>query len=123
MKKSLRNIILIGIAILYCCLIGIQNRNISPSELKTSKESRIELNPSIISPTLFGYSEQSESRINTSSNLVRPGLKYSFNQFTDCPMAYGKLLFTRYLPYLFYLGENSILFKSTDIIYPFHHFW
>lgn len=122
MKKILRNIV-VGIAILFVCILGVQNRNVIHSELNASTNSRLEISPSVISSALFGYSEQSESRINTCGNIVRPGLKYSFNQFTDCPMAFGKLLFTKYLPYLFYPGENPILFKSTDIIFPFHHFW
>ncbi len=123
MKKALRNIVVVGIAILFGWILGVQNRNVSHSELSTSTNSRIEISPSVISSALFGYSEQSESQINTCNHIARPGIKHSFNQFTDCPLAYGKLLFTKYLPYLFYPEKNVNLFKSTDIIFPFHHFW
>lgn len=123
MKRILKISAIAAISVLYCFLISMQSRTVSYAGIASSASSQTELNSAVVSNNLFCHTEQSECQAIHYSHVSRTNIKNSFNQFSVCPLMDGKLLFIKYLPYLFYPVRNIVLFKSTDIIFPFHYFW
>ena len=108
---------------LYCIILSTYSGNGLIAGGVSSGPAESEFCAPVVSSNLFCHTEQAESVTSVYSNSSRTTLKNSFNQFSACPLAVGKLLFYKYLPYVYYPVRNIVRFKSTDIIFPFHYFW
>jgi len=122
-KKLFKTAAIIGVSVLYCFLLGTYSGNVVPRNVTSSPAEGAVFYSSTVSNNLFYHTEQSQSLTSIYSQSSRTTVKNSFNQFSACPFATGRLLFFKYLPYVFYSRLNVVWFKSTDIIFPFHYFW
>ena len=122
-NKIFKISIVLSISILYCFILSIYGGNVSNSYAISSRSTDAEFYSPILSSSLFCHTEQTESPASVYHNRLRTTVKNSFNQFSACPIAVGKLLFNKYLPYLYYAKNIVIGFKPTDIIFPFQYFW
>ena len=120
--RLLKISVVLCVSALYCLSIGLYNGNINNS-YAGSKSNQTEISSSVVSSKLFCHTEQTESLAIVYCNSSRTSLKNSFNQFSACPIAAGKLPFKNYLPYIYFSENLHIGFKPTDIIFPFHYFW
>ena len=123
MKRLFKIASIISISVLYCFLLSTYSGNVVVRNVTSFPAEGAVFYSSSTSNDLFYHSEQSQSLTSIYSQSSRTTVKNSFNQFTACPLATGKLLFFKYLPYVFYSRLNIVWFKSTDIIFPFHYFW
>ena len=122
MTRFLKISAVLSISVLYCFFLSIHSGTVYYSNA-TSKSAGLIISPSVDSSSLFCHTEQTESLGSASNPVSRTSLKNSFNQFSACPIAAGKSLFKKYLPYI-YSSENLVIgLKPTDIIFPFHYFW
>jgi len=122
-KKLLKIAALVSISTVYCLVLGIYSGNAFEARATASSPTESAFCSSFVSPNWFCYNQQSESLGQVLAQNSRTSLKNSFNQFSFCPLATGKLLFFKYLPYIYYQKVNTVWYKSTDIIFPFHYFW
>jgi len=124
-KKSLRNIGLIGISLLYCFVIGIYSGitfNADAAVAKHSKGSH-ESYTAAVSAKSFHHTVQTENSV-TAFNHARPvSLKNSFNEYSACIKITEQLFFTGFLQYSFYSHKLLMRVQQTDLIFPFHYFW
>jgi hypothetical protein len=122
-KKLFKIAVIVGISILYCFILGTYSGNVVARSVPSPSSEGAVFYSSGVSNSLFYHTEQSQSLTGIYSQSSRTTVKNSFNQFSACPVATEKLLFIKYLPYVFYSRLNIVWFKSTDIIFPFHYFW
>lgn len=124
MKRSLKIIAILGVALVYCFAISIYsnafNAGSSFSQLTTSQN---QLHKSEASSNLFCHTTQSESSVFASSHISFPSLKNSLSAFAACTNTTEKLFFSAFSQYNFYAQNLLIRLKQTDFIYPFHNFW
>ena len=121
-KRFLKISAVLSISVLYCLMIGIYSGNVYNSNTLSKSANQV-IFTSSDSMSLFCNSERTESLASVYSSFSRTSFKNSFNQFSACPIAAGKLLFNKYLPYIYSSKNLAIGFKPTDIIFPFHYFW
>lgn len=121
-KRLLKISAVLSISILYGLLLSLHS-GVDYHSNATSKSADLVISASVDSSNLFCHTEQTESLGSVYNSVSRTSLKNSFNQFSACPVAAGKLLFNKYLPYIYSSKELVVWFKPTDIIFPFHYFW
>jgi len=121
-KRFLKISAVLSVSVLYCLMIGIYSGKVYNSNALSKSANQV-IFTSSDSMSLFCNSERTESLASVHSSFSRTSFKNSFNQFSACPIAAGKLLFTKYLPYIYRSENLAIGFKPTDIIFPFHYFW
>ena len=122
MKRLFKISVVLCISALYCLAIGLYSGNANNS-YAVSNSNQTEISSSVVSSNLFCHTEQTESLGSVYSHVSRTSVKNSFNQFSACPTIAGKLLFNKYLPYIYRSQTLVIGFSPTDIIFPFHYFW
>lgn len=121
-KRLVKISAVLSISALYCLVIGLYSGN-AYNSVDFSKSADLVIFSSVDSSNLFCHTEQTESLASFYNLVSRTTLKNSFNQFSACPIAAGKLLFNKYLPYIYSSRHLIIGLKPTDIIFPFHYFW
>jgi hypothetical protein len=121
-KRFLKISAVLGISILYGFLLSLHS-GIDYHSNASSKSADLVISTSVDSSNLFCHTEQTESLGSVYSHVSRSSVKNSFNQFTACQVAAGKLIFNKYLPNIYCSRNLVIAFKPTDIIFPFHYFW
>lgn len=124
MKRSLKIIAILSVALVYCFAISIYcnafNAGSSFSQLTTSQN---QLYKSEVSSNLFCHTTQSESSVFAGSHISFPSLKNSLSTFAACTNATEKLFFSAFSQYNFYAQNLLIRLKQADFIYPSHNFW
>lgn len=125
MKKSLRIISLLNIAILFCYFIG----NCSNSFAATETYSPIDKSTQDICyfknqpANTFGYAINNENNYNCFNNLTSSSQKNKYYDFATCGNSTASAIENTVSEYIYYIENIVVRFSQTDIIFPFHNFW
>jgi hypothetical protein len=122
-KKLHKIAAVVNIFILFCLVLGINSRNSFEPQEASKQPVESTFSSSVVSHNWFCDNPQSASLVQVIVHSAQTSLKNSFNQFSACPVAAGKLLFNKYLPYIYCSRSLVLGLKTTDIIFPFHYFW
>lgn len=113
---------LFTVALLYCFVLSIYSGVPVSGGTGASTSTDVRIEASSFSSNLCGHTEQSEI-LGTSSSLIRPAVKKTFNHFSVFAITATELLFTPCLLYFNFSKRIDIGLSKPDLIFPFHYFW
>lgn len=123
MKNSIRLLIAVSLAAIYCFAIGVVTNSLGYSDFRSNSNSSQEKCFSNLSTQLFCHTSQTESSLNYTNILPSPNFKNSFNGIWAIIKATGKLYNTTFTLYKTFSRNVLVNHRKTDIIFPFHYFW
>jgi hypothetical protein len=122
-KKQIKIISTVFVSILYCYAISFYIVNCAVfSEAETKKNDCIIFSENPISDQ-FWHTNQNKNLVSSQHQNSPSPVKYSFKLFFTKPFSNNKLICLQDIPFVYYAQKAFIVYKSTDIIFPFHYFW
>ena len=123
MKRTGSYLFVIFLIAVYCFAIGVVTKTLVRFDIQTTPTNEQEECFSTFSISLFNHTSQSESSVTSFSNLPAPSFKNPFNEFGVICRTTQQLLETEFSQYTIIAINFLILYRKTDIIFPFHYFW
>lgn len=122
MQKDNRRIGAISLAIIYLLAINLIGQQAVSADYISTQQSDQDYYYSSVSSSFFKHTAEPDERFNLLKNHSFD-FKAGKHTLSDTSVFIKNLLGTKFLHYRNFFLNLLINYKTTTLLYPFHHFW
>ncbi len=123
MKNTVRVLVVIFLAAIYCFAIAVVPKTVLYSGFQGSLNAEKEGYFTAVSTVLYSHTAPSESSVNHLNNLPAPSFKNPFDKLWTITKSSERLLVSGFSQYIIFSTNFLIHYRKADVIFPFHYFW